>query len=620
MDIYDELEDEKMLTNQELRSIVDSDDQLRNNDYLNYLINNRIIDEISRNNFLKICQFVSKKDLFEVYDYDYLNAIIRNVVLLYADIDEEKLEEYDDPEDVQKINRARDAINSYYKIIDDGDLKAFNKLVNILMGENCDTRDKIKFIIDISSNFEKYKSLIYEFIAQDEISIRDKYTMIELLRFSQEFYDYKTYKDSHYDAERDYYPDDSVFDSIQTLEDLRAFSKKHYNVRITKIRGLSDDDKHEYKQDSILMIKNEITKLLTNTRYFGDESLDTIGFTSFSLKVLRNNINNPLINEELSKYISFMNLIDSILQFEDLRKLKIIACRIAAFKQNSDVLFEIYSHTEQMVRRIKEIYAYEIQEKLFEFSSLPYGETPLYKRANGMYTAESKVIYGEDISGRKVDLIELDGIDYVSLVHVLNAYGEGGKLKDFKFPRIIGKEYICLSAIDETKIKIAAKADDDDEDHVSLLFSNFSSDQLIAESFEDLYSGGDLNSLSVTFLERENFRPIKTQIKRNKDRHTEFVLYRNSSSGESIYPSGVLVDNEQPTQSEINAAAYLNIPLVYINPTKYISKATNIQSDIGNAEPYRPVSEEYRAFKEKLLELREAIVREGQGQGKGRGR
>ena len=223
------------------------------------------------------------------------------------------------------------------------------------------------------------------------------------------------------------------------------------------------------------------------------------------------------------------------------------------------------------------------------------------------------MLYDEDITGRKVDYIELLGIDYVSLVHVLNAYGEGGTLKDFKTPRIIGKEYICLSAIDETKEKIA-KSKQDDEEHVCLLFSNIAPDQLISESFEDLYSDGDLNSLSITFGERENFRPIKKQIQLNEGSHTEFVLYRDSSNGNSIYPSGILIQNEMPTQAEINAAAYLNVPLVFINHEKYKNKSNSLGSKSDNTEPYKPTSEDYRLFRESLMELRDSI----NGKGKGR--
>ena len=542
-----------------------------------------------------------------MYDYNFLNLICKNMVLLYSDVDEEDI---DDPEEVQHINRIKKSVDSVYEIIDSGNLKAYDKLINILLGNNKDKKDKIKLMLDVASNFKKYSQLVDEIIKKGQLDFREKYAVLGLLKFDTEYYDDQYYKSDYEEYERDFYPDDEVINNITTLEDLKKYIDACYTVQISRIKELNEDD---YYGDVNYMIKNEITKALANIKYFGNESLDTIGFETSSLKELRNSVTDESIKEELSKYILFMSLIDSILKIDDLRKLKVIASRILNFKKSNDTIYTIYNYTENMAKRIKEIYAHEIKEKLIDFTNLENGNNQLYSRTNSKFTADSKMLYDEDITGRKVDYIELSGIDYVSLVHVLNAYGEGGTLKDFKTPRIIGKEYICLSAIDETKEKIA-KSKQDDEEHVCLLFSNIAPDQLISESFEDLYSDGDLNSLSITFGERENFRPIKKQIQLNEGSHTEFVLYRDSSNGNSIYPSGILIQNEMPTQAEINAAAYLNVPLVFINHEKYKNKSNSLESKSDNTEPYKPTSEDYRLFRESLMELRDSI----NGKGKGR--
>ena len=601
------LEDDDTLTIELLNKIIETDEQYKDNEYLKYLINNEIISGISYGNFKKICEFIGKEDIYNVYDYNFLNLICKNMVLLYSDVDEEDI---DDPEEVQHINRIKKSVDSFYEIIDSGNLQAFDKLINILLGNNKDKKDKIKLMLDVASNFKKYSQLVDEIIKKGQLDFREKYAVLGLLKFDTEYYDDQYYKSDYEEYERDFYPDDEVINNITTLEDLKKYIDACYTVQISRIKELNEDD---YYGDVNYMIKNEITKALANIKYFGNESLDTIGFETSSLKELRNSVTDESIKEELSKYILFMSLIDSILKIDDLRKLKVIASRILNFKKSNDTIYTIYNYTENMAKRIKEIYAHEIKEKLIDFTSLENGNNQLYSRTNSKFTADSKMLYDEDITGRKVDYIELSGIDYVSLVHVLNAYGEGGTLKDFKTPRIIGKEYICLSAIDETKEKIA-KSKQDDEEHVCLLFSNIAPDQLISESFEDLYSDGDLNSLSITFGERENFRPIKKQIQLNEGSHTEFVLYRDSSNGNSIYPSGILIQNEMPTQAEINAAAYLNVPLVFINHEKYKNKSNSLESKSDNTEPYKPTSEDYRLFRESLMELRDSI----NGKGKGR--
>lgn len=601
------LEDDDTLTTELLSKIIKTDEQYKDNEYLKYLINNEIISGISYGNFKKVCEFIGKEDIYNVYDYNFLNLICRNMVLLYSDVDEEDI---DDPEEVQHIDRIKKSVDSFYEIIDSGNLQAFDKLINLLIGNNKDKKDKIKLMIDVASNFKKYSQLTGEIIKKGQLDFREKYAVLGLLKFDTEYYDDQYYKSDYEEYERDFYPDDEVINNITTLEDLKKYIDACYTVQISRIKELDEDD---YYGDVNYMIKNEITKALANIKYFGNESLDTIGFETSSLKELRNSVTDESIKEELSKYILFMSLIDSILKIDDLRKLKVIASRILNFKKSNDTICTIYNYTENMAKRIKEIYAHEIKEKLIDFTNLENGNNQLYSRTNSKFTADSKMLYDEDITGRKVDYIELLGIDYVSLVHVLNAYGEGGTLKDFKTPRIIGKEYICLSAIDETKEKIA-KSKQDDEEHVCLLFSNIAPDQLISESFEDLYSDGDLNSLSITFEERENFRPIKKQIQLNEGSHTEFVLYRDSSNGNSIYPSGILIQNEMPTQAEINAAAYLNVPLVFINHEKYKNKSNSLGSKSDNTEPYKPTSEDYRLFRESLMELRDSI----NGKGKGR--
>ena len=602
--------EDDILTTDQLIKIVNENINYKNNKYLKYLVTNQIISGISYKNFKKIWKFINNNDIYNVYDYNFINLLCKNMVLLYNDIDDSEIENMDDPEKEQEVYRVKSSINCFYEILSSGNLKKFDSLVNILMGTNDDKKDKIKLMIDIAPNFKNYISLIDDIIKNGKLNYREKYALIELLKYNPDHIENAYYLPVYEEYEREFYPEDDTIKSISSLEDLRNFINICHNVQVSRIKELDEDD---FYGDANYMVKNEITKLLTNIKYYGRESMDTIGFETSSLKELRNSINDEAIKEELSKYILFMSLIDSILKIDDLRKLKVIACRISAFKNNNDSIYTIYNYTEHMAKRIKEIYAYEIKEKLFDFSNLKNGSNQQYSRINSKFTADSKMLYDEDITGRKVDYIELSGIDYVFLVHVLNAYGDGGTLKDFKIPRIISKEYICLSAIDETKEKIA-KSKQNDEEHVCLLFSNIESDQLISESFEDLYSFGGLNSLSITFDKRENFRPIKKQIQLNKGSHTEFVLYRDSSNGKPIYPSGILVQNTPPTQAEINSAAYLNVPIVFINHEKYKNIPNQIQLKEEHNESYKPTSEEYRLFRESLMELRDSI----NGKGKGR--
>lgn len=593
-------EKDEILTPEFLKRLLEKHPEYQHNVHFKNLIQNNNINGITVYNFEKMWDFLKKEDIYNVYDEKYINLICKNIVLLYSEVDDDM---EDDLEKKQYIERMNQSKNSFYEIIDTGNLKEFDQLINILLGDNKNEKDKIKLILDIAPNYKKYLPLIRDIIKQKELNIKEKYAVLDLLKFNLDYYDSNIFKSDYEEYEREFYPEDEIIKNINSLEDLRRYMDICYETKISRIKKLTEND---YFGEAKYMIKNEITKALLNIKYFGKESFDTIGFETSSLKELRDNIKDNNLKEELSKYIFFINLIDSILRIDDLQKLKIIACRILEFKKKNDTIYTIYNNTQNMSKRIKEIYAHEISEKLIDFNQLKENNAEGFIRENSKYTAESKMLYDEDITGRKVDYIELAGIDFVSLVHVLNAYGSGGTLKDFKVPRIIGKEYICLSAIDETRERIA-ETEESDEEHVSLLFSQITPDQLVSESFDDLYSYGDLNSLSINSLRRENFRVVKKQIELNEDRHTEFILYRDSSNGKSIYPSGILIQNEQPTQAEINAAAYLRVPIVYINFEKYKNKTKKEEE----RKKYQPTSEEYDTFKESIMELHDSIVRKG---------
>ena len=57
------------------------------------------------------------------YDYDFLNLICKNMVLLYCNIDEYEL---DEQEQIAKINKYHQAMDIFYQLISSGELKKFD--------------------------------------------------------------------------------------------------------------------------------------------------------------------------------------------------------------------------------------------------------------------------------------------------------------------------------------------------------------------------------------------------------------------------------------------------------------------------------------------------------------
>ena len=111
---------------------------------------------------------------------------------------------------------------------------------------------------------------------------------------------------------------------------------------------------------------------------------------------------------------------------------------------------------------------------------------------------------------------------------------------------------------------------EDKLNYVTLVFDNFKNEQLIFMAPNDIYSDGNQNSLDVTSDCNPMYMPIRELIKDiDDDQYSEYVFYREDKEGKSIYPSGVLIRENPPTQYEIDAAAYLNVPLIYINEDAY---------------------------------------------------
>ena len=121
-------------------------------------------------------------DIYNVYDYNFINLLCKNMVLLYNDIDDSEIENMDDPEEEQEVYRVKSSINCFNEILSSGNLKKFDSLVNILMGTNDDKKDKIKLMIDIAPKFKNYISLIDDIIKNGKLNYREKYVLIELLK------------------------------------------------------------------------------------------------------------------------------------------------------------------------------------------------------------------------------------------------------------------------------------------------------------------------------------------------------------------------------------------------------------------------------------------------------
>lgn len=183
--------------------------------------------------------------------------------------------------------------------------------------------------------------------------------------------------------------------------------------------------------------------------------------------------------------------------------------------------------------------AYEIasNEELTTIDSL--------KNIVGTYEASSSM----NLENPEVKMYELPENSFV-MTHVLNAYGTGGKISDFKNPRLIGKTYICLSAIQNGQSRLKNKKDD--IDHVTLVFDHFEPNTLVKMAHSDIFSMASNNDLGVEAMVKNKFNTINTNDLLTRS-YNEYVVYRESFDGKFIYPSAVLVNDYTPRQADIDA-------------------------------------------------------------------
>ncbi len=362
---------------------------------------------------------------------------------------------------------------------------------------------------------------------------------------------------------------------INTLEDLRNYKMLRYESNKEVIDTSVNDD--------LIPLKDIIFKILCNKNYMQIADLLNNLFGTARIDELLATLKNENLKEELKNYRPFFELLEKIYLSSDQMFLKNLAESLNEKQlSGSKSLENIWSSFRNIDKVAKRFYGEEMKEQLFDFSKVEELETLEIVKGDEEASEQAKVVVrkekykadsfeylGITYEGGFVDLIELSGVPFVTFAHVLNAYGNGATVSDFKNPRLTGRTYICLSAIDEKKAGTASRPAQD-MDHVTLLFSNFRSDQLAIAAEHDVSSRGDVNNLELTSHTPSNLHPIREVIaKTYQDGYNEYVMYREDNQGRKIYPSAVMVTGVEPNEAEIKSALYLGIPLVKINKTKY---------------------------------------------------
>ena len=409
--------------------------------------------------------------------------------------------------------------------------------------------------------------------------------------------------------------------TFRNSEDIRDFYHLYdrYQPNITLItellnNGMTEEEKENFKQyiyqkDCLFSVsnKNNLTNIYTmlnkTNEQLLNEKIDSIDYDKkvtylkvmiigalFNLsrqeveslmgiisvdkiKKLKSCINDEKMEGILSKYSVIMEYIEYINQLANVDILKEIAHKVnKVLVDEPDLVDTCRNITKDMELVAKSIYTYELNTSLSTLNN-----------PNAITTK---------VPNSTVECIEYSEDSYF-LAHVLNAFGSGSKLSDFKNPRFIGKTYICLTGIGEGIEPYYRE--EKDMNHVTILFNRVPAGALISMSPCDMASYGGSGSLDVSV--RNNFHPFKTILEKTTGIPNEYVIYRETNN-KVLYPSAILVVGETPSLEEIQAAEYLEVPLVKRTKVKR-KDITGPTADIKTSE-----TEELEELPKNLMELK----------------
>lgn len=417
-------------------------------------------------------------------------------------------------------------------IINNNQYLILNKVYNILFN-NWDINIYKRMLI----NFKNNTNLYFDIIQNEQLVFSDtniKALLIKIL----------------------VYNDISNNNVVKSISDL--------NIYCNSIHARNENC---IQSNNIMYIKDMLFNSLFNLSYKEVERLLHSVVNRIKVIELIDTISSNYLKSVLTEYKYIIEIIENIYTSEDIEYLK----NIGKNMNNSNELYTIWYLFKDIEKDIKYIYGEEINEKITIFDELLNTKNiPLDNNGEPLfildkYEVSSDYIYDNKkiCKGKKVKYIELNGIPFVTFMHSMNKYGNGGKISNFNKQRIIGSPYISLSPIGDNHYIVDNNACNSIDD-VTLLFDNLSSNKLCLASNDDIMSNSnnlDINSLPPNF---NSIRRNITMSKYGSYNYAEYLYYRYG-----LMASAIKVLGDKPNKYEIQAAAYLDIPLVKINSNKY---------------------------------------------------
>lgn len=305
---------------------------------------------------------------------------------------------------------------------------------------------------------------------------------------------------------------------------------------------------------NIIDLKNVICNLLTNQTYFEIKKGLLELANKEKLSVLKNSIKDADNKKKLDSFIILSDFIEKIARIENITQLKEIAIVL-----NQQILKNgINYNWINFNRKIMDFYSLEINERMTDFNK--YLTDTFYDATDFTFND------GTCVNGKRVNVAHIkSGEEFNSLIHVLNAYQNGGtigSIESVATPKFIGQAYISLTGISDEYSRICVNHDS--KYSIKVLYSNIPKGDMFCAANRDTGINAKSNSRNIYTRLATNMAPFRRLV-RNTETHgsetyNEFDVFRDN-----LVPSGIAFMNDEPMEEEINAAAYLGVPLVKID-------------------------------------------------------
>lgn len=518
-----------------------------------------------------------------IYNYDKLNNALDNTML------NENLKDLSKSYQEKLLNLSQfiglvpiyfEINNSLFseKVIDKLGINFISKIYKYFYLTN--DRDNFRILAD-EKEIDNIK-ILYEQI------LEKSFDNLDILDFKVFFDKYIEYKDVL----------NNILNNRQDLEKEKPYIKyfftlKNTNININSITDLKNidtliynDNQKRLKSNDIQELKEIIYLLITNnTKAEIITCLNEI-INSHKATLLMNSINDKKIKAILKSWKIVLEIIESINESNNLEEIRRIAeaCN-EKYMEKNDFFADLKLAFEDINKKAKYFYGYELNQNLTKL------DLDKFKNNENIFLSGNKYISS---NSNLVKYIEFNEECYF-LVHAMNADGNGAKLSDWKYPRVIGSTYLCLSTVTNNKKGVSKKAVTIND--VTLVFDNIKPKSLMLMADRDISTNGIKNKFNLSSHHNE-FNTLKETLN-NTTIYNEYVCLRENEDGSVIYPSGVLVTGDNPTQVEVDAADYLGVPLIKINPIP-IKNNANIISETENIES--------NSYIDKLKDIKQSLT------------